>query len=223
MGYLIRSSPPDQSPDRREGTQFLSCRGTPGTRLGEVARCRNWGVADAFPTADRRGRHSWLARPSQRRRRRWWLPSWRVTCAPRPRYLLRSVRSILPQRWGLRPLIGAVSRGRRNTSLIRRCRGGRCGAWRLREVDAGGDRPGVVADAGGSGGEADRAGAGVVHRHGARVPVALRWDPAGAAATCSRSAESCGAGGGLPRAGGGPVDARSLRLWAGRPRRSVAR
>jgi hypothetical protein len=34
----------------------------------------------------------------------------------------------------------AVSRGRRNTSLVRLCRGGRCGAWRLREVDAGGDR-----------------------------------------------------------------------------------
>ncbi len=60
-----------------------------------------------------------------------------------------------------------LQRGRRNTSLIR---GVRCGAWEFRTVDFGGDRPGV----GPAEGEADGAGAGVVHKHGPGVPESVR-------------------------------------------------
>ena len=111
----------------------------------------------------------------------------------REKALGTAVRAVGARARVRRPDIGAVSRGRRNTSLIRLCRGGRCGAWRLRAVDAGGDRPGVVADAGRSGGEADRAGAGVVHRHGACLSASLWWDQTGASSTGSRSVESRGA------------------------------
>jgi N-acetylglucosamine-6-sulfatase len=54
-----------------------------------------------------------------------------------------------------RALSAVISTGHCNTSLIRLCRGGRCGPWGLRAVDAGGDRRGVGAFAGRAGGEAD--------------------------------------------------------------------
>jgi len=76
----------------------------------------------------------------------------------------------------------------------------------IRAVDSGGDRPGVGPAEGRAGGEADGAGAGVVHQHGPGVPDPVGRDPAGAAATVSISAVVGGAGGDLPRARGGVLD-----------------
>jgi hypothetical protein len=50
--------------------------------------------------------------------------------------------------------------------------------------------PAVVRLRAGDGGEADRAGAGSVYEHGARLPAPVRRDPPGSAAAGAEPAES---------------------------------